>query len=109
MRDKNNRRYPANVKAEEEAMEVVRRRAERRDKPRIKGSVIRRPRLTDEECYLIYWLFYRITEYLGGDDRPDHGIAQIDTLKEKFQLKFGEPDEIKDMLYKIMGKMWRLR
>jgi hypothetical protein len=69
-----------------------------------------RPVLTDQECYLIYWIFDKVTEYLGGDDRPDHGLAKIDTLKMHFQgKKFGEQDETKDMLYRIMGKMWRLR
>jgi hypothetical protein len=68
-----------------------------------------RPELTSHECWLIYWIFYRVIEYLGGDDRPDHGLAQIDTLKKNFGGKFGEPDEIKDMLYKLMNKMYRLR
>jgi hypothetical protein len=70
----------------------------------------RRPALTPQECYLIYWMFNRAIEYLSGDDRPDKGIAQIDTLKEHFRgKKLGEPDVTKDMMYRILGKMWRLR
>lgn len=70
---------------------------------------LRRPTLTDQECYLIYWIFYKVIEYLGGDDRPDHGLAKIDTLKMHFGGKFGEMDETKEMIYRIMGKMWRLK
>jgi hypothetical protein len=70
----------------------------------------RRPALTPQECYLIYWIFNRVIEYLAGDDRPDKGLAQIDTLKTHFRgKKLGEPDETKDMMYRIMGKFWRLR
>jgi hypothetical protein len=54
-------------------------------------------------------VFEKVVEYLGGDDRPDHGLAKLDTLKRHFEGKFGEPDELKDLLYRILVKMGRLR
>jgi hypothetical protein len=68
-----------------------------------------RPVLTSQECALIAWVFEKVVEYLGGDDRPDHGLAKLDTLKRHFEGKFGEPDELKDLLYRILVKMGRLR
>jgi hypothetical protein len=61
----------------------------------------KRVTLTMRDIYLIYSVFYRNLEFLGGDDRPDHGLAQLKQI-------YDNPELHKD-LARIMGRFYRLR
>lgn len=57
-------------------------------------------KFTDNELYYLSHILRHFTDYMGGDDRPDHGFG---ILKEYRYLS----DEKKRELYHLAGKIGR--
>ena len=64
--------------------------------------------LTEGEIYILAHLTRHFTDYMCGDDRPDHGMGMLKTYREDRQGKSYDdlPQYLKDFL-SAMGKLNR--
>jgi alpha-amylase/alpha-mannosidase (GH57 family) len=58
-------------------------------------------RLTKDEISWLSLVMHHYSDYIGGDDRPDHGWARLKEAREASQ-------ETKQKIYQIAGKLWRM-
>ena len=77
-----------------------------------------RPSFTKGELWVLAHLTRHFTDYMGGDDRPDHGLGVLrqyrdDNLKAVRENDFldvdkARPDYVKDLI-SAMGKLNRMQ
>lgn len=58
--------------------------------------------LTNHEVIILSMVFYHLTDYMAGDDRPDHGWNKLKQIRD-----FKSED--KEIFYKLYGKFWRAK
>lgn len=57
--------------------------------------------LTKDEMRYLFLLMHHLSDYMGGDDRPDHGWGKLKELREASQ-------KTKQDFNMLTGKLWRL-
>ena len=62
---------------------------------------IYRPTLTREEIGTLAHILRNFTDYMAGDDRPDHGLNNLYGYRKL-------PQERKNEVYRLCGKLNRL-
>ena len=64
--------------------------------------------LTEGEIYILAHLTRHFADYVGGDDRPDHGLALLSQYRTEYKERMRKDEELPGWLKDFTSAMGKL-